>query len=301
MISLVTACMNREAHLRRSLPEWLKLPGIGEFVLVDWSTSEPFDDLISLDPRIRIVRAVGEPKWILAYAYNLGISRAKNDLVLKCDADCLPDARILDAAPASGRFFAGDWRTGHTIGKTCANGQCFFTRTQWEQVNGYSELIRRYGHDDEDFYDRLKAAGHERAEIVPNLLEFLRHSDEDRVSNTTRPPPDNSVEAFLARQLHYHEAINRLIAAMMPWGRWFSRARFDEVSVSNRLEVVRRDIAGEIPLSPPLQQLARTQAIRVITSRLCKVPPQLMARMDEAACLAQLARIAKSATLTEAA
>jgi hypothetical protein len=44
MRSLVTACMNREHHLRRSLPHWLSLPGLDEIIIVDWSTSEPLDD-----------------------------------------------------------------------------------------------------------------------------------------------------------------------------------------------------------------------------------------------------------------
>jgi len=286
--------MNREPHLRHALPEWLKLPDISEFVLVDWSTREPFDDLLVLDPRIRIVRAVEEPKWILAYAYNLGISHAKGDIILKCDADCIPDAHVASLRPGPGRFYAGDWRTGTAFGKTCANGQCVFTRAQWEEVNGYSELIRRYGFDDEDFYERLKRAGHVRTEIDHRLLEFLRHSDDERVVNNSQPVSETSVEEFLHRQLHYHEAINRLIAGMMPWGRWFRRAAYNPISSDERLLVVRRDVACEIPLAPPLQQLARSQAIRLMTSRLCKIPPLVMARMDEAACLAHLTRLAKS-------
>lgn len=302
MISLVSACMNRESHLRRSLPVWLKLPAIDEIVLVDWSTREPFDDLLALDPRIRIVRVEEEPRWILAYAYNLGIAEAKGDVILKCDADCLPSTAVVELQPSVGRFFAGDWRTGNLVGKTCVNGQCLFTREQWNQVNGYSELMRRYGHDDEDFYERLKAAGHPRQEIIPGQFEFLKHSDEDRVSNTTKPATDNSMEAFLSRHLQYHEAINKLIAGFMPWGPWFSRASFERVAREGRLEVFRRDVSREIPLSLPLQQLARTQAIRTITSRLCNIPPPLFVRMDEAACLTQLVRLAqKNASVSNAA
>ena len=292
--------MNRESHLRRTLPAWLRLPDISEFVLVDWSTREPFDDLLALDPRIRIVRAVDEPKWILAYAYNLGISHAKGDIILKCDADCMPNERVVALRPGPGRFYAGDWRTGTAHGKTCANGQCVFTREQWEEVNGYSELIRRYGFDDEDFYDRLKLAGHVRTGIDHSLLEFLHHSDGDRVVNNAQPASDVSVEDFLNRQLHYPEAINRLIAGMMPWGRWFTRAPYDSLSTDDRLTVVRRDLTREIPIAPPLMQLARSQAIRLMANRLCKIPPATIARMDDAACLAQLARFAKSSAVQAA-
>ncbi|MCR6654585.1 MAG: galactosyltransferase-related protein [Opitutus sp.] len=300
MISLVTACMNRESHLRHTLPAWLKLPDISEFVLVDWSTREPFDDLLALDPRIRIIRAVDEPKWVLAYAYNLGVSEAKGDVILKCDADCLPDAAIVSLQPAPGRFYAGNWRAGNAVGKTCANGQCVFTRAQWEEVNGYSEVIRRYGFDDEDFYERLKQAGHSRTDIDHRQLEFLRHSDEERVVNSTPPAPSASVDEFLNRQLHFQEAINRMVAGMMPWGRWFTRAAYSVQSSSERLTIVRRDVTREIPISPPLQQLARSQAIRLMTSLLCKIPTPVLAKMDEAACLAHLSRLAKSSAVQAA-
>jgi hypothetical protein len=59
---------------------------------------------------------------------------------------------------------------------------------------------------------------------------------------------------------------------------------------------VKRDTSREIPLSEPLQQLARAQAIRAVTSRVCKIPPPVFARMDEAACLAQLGRLIKKAS-----
>jgi len=300
MISLVTACMNRESHLRRTLPAWLNLPHVAEFVLVDWSTRESFDDLLALDPRIRIVRAVEEPKWILAYAYNLGISHARGDVILKCDADCMPDDELAALQPAPGRFYAGNWRTGNAVGKACANGQCVFTRAQWEEVNGYSEVIRRYGFDDEDFYERLAQAGHVRTEINHEQLNFLRHSDDERVVNNSQPASDATVEEFLNRQLHYHEAINRLIAGMMPWGPWFTRATYHPVSSDERLTVVRRDVTREIPIAAPLMQLARSQAVRFMAGRLCKIAPPVLMRMDEAACLTQLARLAK-ASATQAA
>ena len=81
MISLVTACMNREAHLRRSLPEWLRLPGLGEIVVVDWSNERSLEELTALDPRVRVVRVQGEPRWVLSYAYNLGVARAAGSVI----------------------------------------------------------------------------------------------------------------------------------------------------------------------------------------------------------------------------
>lgn len=290
MLSLVSVCMNREEHLRRTLPAWLALPGVDEIVLVDWSTREPFDDLLALDPRIRIIRVVDEPRWILSYAFNLGIQHARGDLILKCDADCLPNGSILSTPPEHGYFFSGDWRTGAPIGKTCTNGQCFFTKAQWNEVNGYSEVIRRYGHDDVDFYDRLVAAGHARREITPDQLDFIQHDDKARVANHTPPAMHATVDSFLHEQVHYHEAINVVVSSFMPWGRWFTQAHYDTISSTERLISLARDKTREIPLSPSLQNMAHGHAVRLVTGKVCKIPPQAMATLDHNGLLTLLAR-----------
>lgn len=288
MRSLVTTCMNREHHLRRSLPHWLSLPGLDEIVIVDWSTREPLDDLLALDERIRLIRVEDEPKWVLTYPYNLGIREARGDIILKCDADCLPSAAVAELVPAPGHFYAGDWRTGVAVGKTCVNGQCVFTKAQWQEVNGYSELLRRYGHDDGDFYERLVAAGHARREILPPDLDFVPHDDAARLANHAAPAPD-SVDAFLASHLQFHEAINLVIVGFMPWGKWFTQTPYSLVNDAPRRTVFRRDVSREIPLSEPLFNIAYAQALRVVAAKVCKLPPAAIARMDNRACRQQLA------------
>lgn len=279
--------MNRERHLRQSMPVWLQLPGITEVVLVDWSTDHPFEDLLAMDSRVRIVRVLGETEWTLSYAYNLGIQLSRGEVVFKCDADCVPEASVLQKIPVAGRFFAGNWRSAPAGGQ-CVNGQCLFTRAQWRDVNGYSEVLRRYGHDDTDFYARLTARGHVRCEIESTLLQFAPHTDADRLART--PNHLNAVEAFIQRQPAFHESFNILVAAMLPWGPWFQRAHFEKVGDRDRLEVFRRDKSREIPLSDPLQQLARSRAIRALITRLFNVPTATANRLDEATCLAQIAR-----------
>src|SRR5690606_32489021 len=141
MLSLVTTCMNRDAHLRATLPRWLRIPGIDEIVIVDWSTQGTLADLVSLDPRVRVLRVEGETRWRQPYPTNFGVSQARGPVILKCDADCIPSARIAEYRPTDTEFFAGNWREGRPLGKACVNGQCLFTRAAFERVNGYSELF----------------------------------------------------------------------------------------------------------------------------------------------------------------
>ncbi len=285
MVSLVTACKNREQHLRRSLPHWLGLAGIDEVIVVDWSNDRPLDDLRDLDPRVRIVRVTDEPRWILSYAYNIGVRHATKPLILKCDADCLPQASLLQLTPDAAHFRAGHWRSGSAVGKPSVNGQCFFSKDQFEAVNGYSEIIRTYGRDDEDFYDRLIAAGFAREEITPDLLDFIDHTQEERVSNQFDVAPASNVAARIERDPLYNEMRNAYLAHASPWGVDRRRATFTTVQEAERLTVLTRDTETEIVLPADLLAEARLFSLRHIAGQLTGLPEVKTRHLNERACL----------------
>ena len=285
MFSLVTACMNREAHLRRSLQHWLKMSSVREVVVVDWSNPSPLVELADLDSRIRVIRVEGERRWILSYAYNLGVSRASHELILKCDADCLPEKAVEECCPGVDFFFAGHWKSGSAVGKPSVNGQCVVAKRQFEEVNGYSEIIRSYGRDDEDFYDRLISAGFARREIGPDDFAFLPHSDNDRIRSQVEEKPATTIDDFLERNLTFQEMRNFFLGRQMPWGRWFVRASYQCESKGERYEIVRRNQAGEIPVPPALAEAARLFGLRYLIGTLWGLPPTVWEKLEEKACL----------------
>ncbi|CAM2817959.1 glycosyltransferase family 2 protein [Rariglobus hedericola] len=285
MFSLVTTCMNRESHLRQSLPHWLALPGLAEVVIVDWSTHESIADLVDLDPRIRICRVEGEAKWRQPYPTNFGISQTTQEIILKCDADCIPSSRIGQYIPTADTFYAGNWRSGRPLGKACVNGQCLFTRTAFEKVNGYSELFRVYARDDEDLYERLSSAGIARRDINPADLNFIEHTQEARVANQGLPTTEaDPIEAFLHRQTTFHEMTNVVISHYLPWGPWFPRAVYNPISTQDRFASFKRDISREIPLSAPLLQQAHSHALVAVVTQLFSLSPADAARLDRTRC-----------------
>jgi hypothetical protein len=288
MFSLVTACMNREAHLRQSLTHWLTLEGIREIIVVDWSNANPLIELTKLDGRIKVIRVEGEPRWILSCAYNLGIARAGEESILKCDADCLPSAAVLDCRPGRNFFFAGHWKSGAAVGKGCVNGQCVVSRQQFERVNGYSEIIRSYGRDDEDFYDRLIEAGFERREINPAEFHFVAHSDVERMQNQVREKATSALDELLERNLTFNEMRNFFLGRQMPWGPWFVRAPYEVATKGERFEVVRRDRALEVPVPAALESEARLFALRYLVRGLWGLPATVSDKLEERACLGLL-------------
>jgi len=286
MVTLVTACMNREAHLRQSLPRWLVLPQLAELIVVDWSNSHSLGDLRSIDPRVKVVRIEGESKWILSYAYNVGISRATHPVIVKCDADCMPLPETMQRLPGPAYFHAGYWRTGATVGKPSVNGQCVFLKSQFDAVNGYSELIRTYGRDDEDFYDRLKASGFERREIPPACLDFIGHSNDERTVNQFADNGSISPEQRVFRNTLYNEMHNYFVGKMMPWDNRSRRAVFQESHGEERFSVLRRDQAQEIPIPGEVEAAARLLALRYVSKRVAGISDESAGKLDARGCLA---------------
>lgn len=290
MISLVTACMNRDGHLQRTLPAWLSLPDIAEVIVVDWSNRTSLRSLRALDSRVRVLRVEGEPRWVLSYAYNLGISHTRYETILKCDADCLPTDAVVRLRPAPDAFYAGYWKSGAACGKPSVNGQCMFSRAQFEKVNGYSEVIRMYGRDDEDFYDRLMAAGFARREIPVSALSFVDHSQEERLVNQTLQPASDLVDRFAQSVPCYFEMYNLALTQLLPWGVWQARARFNLLEEADDGFICTRDKTREIPVALPLQALARLHGLRALVAQYCGITAAQASNMNEASCRVVLLR-----------
>jgi hypothetical protein len=286
MFSLVTACMNREAHLRQSLPRWLHLPQLAEIIVVDWSNRRSLEDLRTIDSRVHVIRVEDEPKWILSYAYNLGIARATQPLIVKCDADCIPRPELAKHFPEPTEFAAGHWRSGTAAGKPSVNGQCVYLKSQFEAVGGYSEVIRTYGRDDEDLYDRLIARGWERREIPPACLDFLEHSHDDRTANQFAEADAPSLEQRIGRDPLYNEMHNCWVARLMPWTAGSRRAIFEPVAAADRLQVVRRDRSREIAIPPAIEIQARVFALRYMAKQVAGLSEAAVNTLDARACLA---------------
>jgi hypothetical protein len=285
--SLVTACMNRERHLRENLARWLALPFIRELIIVDWSNARPLLELAAIDERIRILRVVDEARWVLSYSFNLGISQASNEIIVKCDADSAPSRAIEECEPSATEFYAGHWRTGKAAGKPSINGQCVFSRTQFAKVNGYSEFMRVYGRDDEDLYSRLISAGYARCEIPSAAFEFIDHSGDDRLANQlakqTGAVSGSYVDRFLERSPAFFEMQNLYIGEALPWGTRYPRADYETIDSSSRTQVLRRRRDLEIPLPPSIALQAREFATRRAAQRLLNIPDDAFARVDASA------------------
>lgn len=283
-VSLVTACMNRDAHLRENLPRWLALPFVDEIVIVDWSNRTPLRNLVAVDDRIKVIRVDDEPRWVLSYAFNVGISAASNEVIIKSDADSAPRQEIQKYEPNPSAFFAGDWRQGRPVSKSSINGQCVISKAQFARINGYSELIRTWGREDWDFYDRLISAGYARHEIPPDVFDLIEHAHSERLANQLQSVDVKTLDDFLQQSPMFLELRNYRISKTMPWGPWFMRAQYETLDSVPRAQVLRRRKDLEITVPEPVVRDARQFATRALLKHLLGLPSNVCDRLDEEAC-----------------
>lgn len=183
--SLVTCAMNRTDNLLLAIKSWGELDEVSEIIVIDWSSEVPiqYSDLSRNCPSkdIKLFRVNDQPKWILSHAFNLGISFAQYDKLLKLDADILLDFNFLrEHSLSDSSFYRGNWKIARDENELHLNGQLYCKTKDFWSVNGYHEGIVTYGWDDSDIYNRLSVSGLRGLDFNYDLLKHIKSSHEER-------------------------------------------------------------------------------------------------------------------------
>jgi hypothetical protein len=188
-ISIVSCCMNRNDNLKKALISWLKLP-VDEIVIVDWSSSPSVADTISdiIDSRVKIIRVDNEPKWILTYGFNVGLRFASYSKVYKFDADIQVSEDFLALNQFNNTSFVrGYWKAAYDLGlddQMYVNGSFGCDKEHLRTIGYYNELIRTYGWDDSDIYERLASQCGLKTQFLNfNSVLHLEQKENERTSN----------------------------------------------------------------------------------------------------------------------
>ena len=185
--SIVTACMNRNANLLRSIPSWLALD-VNEIVVVDWGSSEPVRETLEgiRDARLVIIE-VPAANWCLTAAFNLGLQFASGERIYKVDADIsLEKGFLFDNSFKRSEFVRGYWKEARDNGlpdQAFVNGTFGAFRADLISIGFYNEAITTYGWDDTDLYQRLTALGRRGKTISLASFGHAEHSDDERLGN----------------------------------------------------------------------------------------------------------------------
>jgi hypothetical protein len=178
-VTIVTTCKNRWEFLKQSLPTWLNR-GFKEIIIVDWSSNieivTNIEQMSIGSNLVTVIRVNGEDIFNGGMARNTGAKHVTSDYVLFIDADMIVKnwqvTKTISMVP--GRFYHGP----HNIPPF---GTSLVRIDDFRKINGYSELCRSYGWEDNDLYNRLDASGLQRRLYDDRMVEHIDHSDELRI------------------------------------------------------------------------------------------------------------------------
>jgi hypothetical protein len=188
-VSIVSVSMNRHTALISSLHNWLFFP-VKEIVIIDWCSYTLLDDIIPTYlkelveyKKVKIYRVDGFDKWVLTWAYNLGLDLATSEYILKLDSEVIiTNPSFFEINKINPNILVrGSWSESHT---EYLNGSFYCKKENLVKIGYYNERIVTYGWDDCDLYKRLVELGLE--EKLISFIDHIEHSDNMRTVYNNR-------------------------------------------------------------------------------------------------------------------
>ena len=211
--SVCTAVMNRNYYLKKTLPSWLACDGVGEIVVLDWSSTEEVRNIVDefQDGRIFLVRIDNKKRFHQPKSKNLKIRFCSNEKILSIDSDIQilrPDF-IERNKLSKGLFFHG-----HYSIQKYTTGTCLINKSDFFKVNGYNEYMFSYGFEDLDFYRRLSEIGIVGYGFTANkkYIYHLPHSNSERMNSV-----HTLFKVFFNNPIYRSEQFNRKLSRILKW------------------------------------------------------------------------------------
>ena len=178
LISTITTCKGRLAHLKQTLPALMRTGA--EVVVVDYDCPEGAGAWVrAAHPEARVVAVADRPLFNAAAARNLGAAAASGEWLFFIDADVLIDPDALKPVEAgltsrSTMFVAPEPRPEQLW------GAILVSRVWFDAVEGYDETFEGWGAEDMDLLERLGIRGAREQTLPAGMLKSIPHGDAER-------------------------------------------------------------------------------------------------------------------------
>lgn len=182
-VAFVTTCKGRLHHIKRTLP-MLVAQSPAEIVVVDYGCPDGVGDWVDMNyPEVTVVRAEDDAGFCVARARNLGARKTTSPWICFIDADVQVMTGWGDWMKKNldPRFF---YRAAKDRGlrENETWGTFLCSRKAFELSDGYDEVFRGWGGEDDDLYRRLNFIGIAESSYPAKFVEPLRHGDEERLA-----------------------------------------------------------------------------------------------------------------------
>lgn len=258
-LSIVTTCKSRLQHLQQTLPLMLAHPDV-EVIVVDYGCPQGTASWTKQHhPEVKVVAVHDDPHFNHARARNLGFAAAKNEYVAFVDAD----VKLMPGWWAWWRALRPSARTVYRRAPDEADkgtwGSFIAHRSDLSQVEGYDELFKGWGGEDDDLYQRLESVGCLIDFFPAETMASISHDDAER---TRHQPMKRRLHSFAVAR-YYRTAKMQAMA--------FFRSRGElPLPIRQQIDQQIRDafvpfVEGQVPLPPRVT--LRLQAREGLTDR----------------------------------
>jgi|GEM_PF-2574390 len=190
-LSFITICMNREEHLKRTLPANLALiagHANMNIIVLNYNSSGDLDEYIqqfSVNKQVSYYKESSREFFRMSHAKNMGARLSKSDYVINLDADnYLTDEYLIKVQEAIDGDV--DLIFNEVVPRNLGlGGRIGCKRWIFDHVRGYDEAMTGWGVEDVDFMHRVKALG-----FLPYYIPYsepelatIAHGADIRVAN----------------------------------------------------------------------------------------------------------------------
>jgi glycosyltransferase involved in cell wall biosynthesis len=177
LISAITTCKGRLAHLKQTLPTLMALPDC-EVVVVDYDCPQGAGAWVRDSyPRVRVVEVSDRPYFNAAAARNLGAAAATGEWLVFLDAD-------VSVAPGFSAAVEGLLRPDAFLladpRRPGLWGALVVERRHFNAVGGYDEVFEGWGAEDVELPERLAMRGLRQGSFSRVLLTVIAHGEAER-------------------------------------------------------------------------------------------------------------------------
>ena len=178
-LCFVTTCKGRLEHLQQTLPMMAAIADT-HCVVVDYGCPQGSGHWVQQNfPEVHVEFVTDDAEFCLARARNIGASKVTSPWVCFIDADIRIQAGFaawLNEPRRSNGIYRVPPLAMATWGTMICRTDAFLA------VGGYDEVIRGWGGEDDELYLRMRNAGAVDADIPPELLAPIEHSDQLRTA-----------------------------------------------------------------------------------------------------------------------
>lgn len=182
-VSFVTVCKGRLHHIQQTLP-LMMAAAPAEIIVVDYRCPQKVGDWVERNhPGVKVLRVTDDEGFNVARARNLGAQLATSPWLFFVDADVGVTATF-GAWAAEQLQEDHFYRQAQTLNKvkTGAYGSFVCPRQAFETVQGYDEVFKGWGGEDDDLFVRLSLSGYTQAAYPDDVVSAIEHDDDQRVA-----------------------------------------------------------------------------------------------------------------------